>query len=282
MVEYRPGLIPPEAERAEVVVLGGSGTTEAFRWLYDPILGDDSSLSPSERFIPNPSEEIGDIQEMRKRREGAVENIVSRLGQRVVVFGHSIGGLQGTDLGRRRPDIVAAVANAGGLQDGMEKETLSTWLTKMAVGNPPDAVHMRHDSPFMKEHRERIATEWSPDVLLASMAATIDTFFPRLRGLGLELPDGQEHQRLIVAPKYIPSVLLRRFTGVPDGGMPENVQRLPSRFMTEHLFLPMAGVIAEYIDDFRVAAAQKGLKVGSAVNALTPEPEPAYELQAVA
>jgi pimeloyl-ACP methyl ester carboxylesterase len=264
--EFRPRQPKQEVERAEVAVLGGALTVDACADLiYPGLLGDDSSLSRHDRFVANPSGQINDLDEIRLRVEDRVEKIASALDQRIVLVGHSLGGLEATDLGHRRPDIVAGVLNIAGLQDGMEEETWMTALIKIAAGNPGDADLLKPDSPFIEEHRTGIREAWSDNVSLTSVTATYDACFPRFRGLGLELPEGQEHDRFIAAPSWLPDAMVLKFAQAKGEHLPDNVTRLPTRHITEHGLIVKSGAVIRLAKEFRAAAVANGLAIGAPV-----------------
>jgi hypothetical protein len=252
MSDKYPGRPHADIELATSIVAGGALTTEAFLPAYSAHLGNDPFVSQEERFFPNPRSNVRDHEEAYKRFEERAENVFDKNGgQRLVVIGHSFGGLFAVKLGLRRPDLVAAAKSEAGLQEGYnaKAKTVSIQALSWVVGKT--AEDGRHDSPHIREFHEELESDWSPDVSLDLHSALFDDCFPLPQGLNLRLPPGQRVGRRVVAPNLPGMMAYIR----SKRGMPADVEILPTHFATEHLLLPRASGEIKHTLGLRAAVA---------------------------
>jgi hypothetical protein len=235
MAEHITGRHHQEVERATSLAIGGALTTKGCKFAYSGQLGEDPYLSAGDRFFPNPGENVRHHEETFKRLEEFTERVFSKAEERrLVVVGHSFGGLLAVKLGLERPDLVAAVKSEAGLQEGYN-ETIGVKAVKLLVGHADGEEDARDDSAHIREFHEEIAERWSSDVSLSLHSASFDICFPLPQGLRIELPEGQQPRRRIVAPAL--PFLMASLRHIP--GMPPDTELLHSSTFTEHVFLPM-------------------------------------------
>ena len=275
MMDQLTGQSNPDIELATPIAVGGALTTSECRLAYAGQLGVDPFLPAEERFFPNPRDNVRHHTETFKRLESFAEGVYEKSNGRLVVVGHSFGGLMAVKLGLKRPDIVAAVKSEAGLQDGY-RGTIGVRAVKLLVGDAEDADDAKHDSAHINELHEEIASEWSPDVSLSLHSALFDVCFPLPQGLGIELPSGQRPSRKIVAPN-LPFFMQTLRLMIPD--IPSDTEILPSLYCTEHILLPAADAEVNHTLELRrsVAAAEPAKTVKGS---FTPAAEPQLALAA--
>lgn len=252
MVELAPEATP-ETKIAPIVAIGGLLTVKRLSFWYSPLLKDDTTdLPPSKRFVAPPDRGIGEPEEILKRTTEIIERVHDRLDRRrMFIAGHSLGGWIATDLAIERPDLVAGVASLGGAHYGYDRETLATLALRHGLGNPKEAEHLRHDSPFIQEHQEKMASEWPLGVPLHLIASPSDVLIVPPHGLDVTLPDGQHpDKRLVVPPIRAAEWAIRRSFGISD-----DVKSIRTWYPTEHLNLPRVPAIIRHVNDSRLALA---------------------------
>jgi len=193
---------------------------------------------------------------MMETYEEKIVRLYERLGERMVIVGHSLGALVAEMAGLRHPDKVAAVIMIAGAHEGISINTPSS-LALIRLLNRPESRHIDSRSDFMQEHRENVANLWSPDVQHTSISPLLDDLILLPQGLRAELPEGQTARKLIAAPDRAPVRFVLRM--IP--GMPNSVELLPSR-PTTHYDIPVApAVVSEVEETRRVAATNDELTV---------------------
>lgn len=243
-----PEILPP------VVAIGGLLTVKRLAFWYQPLLDRDDStdLPADKRFIAPPKRGIGEPSELQKHLTELLEKAYERLDRRkLFIVGHSLGGLMGSVAGLERPDLVAGVVSLGGVHDGYSMETPGTFALRHLLGNPEEAHHLRHDSPFMHEQRERRATEWRADVPLHLVATPLDQLIVPPRGFEVQLPPNQKpEKRILITPSPFGAIekATRWTLGIQDDVLP-----LSSRLLTEHLYLPRDPAVIDYAYESRAA-----------------------------
>lgn len=236
----------PEEQMAPIVAIGGLLTIKRLAFWYKPLLDvDDSTDIPtSERFIAPPNRGIGEPEELQKRTTEDLENIYDRLdGRRLLLVGHSLGGLLATKAAVERPDLIKGVVSLGGAHSGYSKETPATLALRHSLGNPKEARHLRHDSPFMQEHKEQMANEWPDDVPLHIVSSPVDVLVVPPQGYDVELPTGSQlEKRLLVPPVGATEWIIRKSLGVSS-----DVKALKTWHPTEHINLPRVPAVINYV-----------------------------------
>jgi pimeloyl-ACP methyl ester carboxylesterase len=185
-----------------VLGIGGLLTGQECAGFYKPLLDDgleDWNLPPAQRFIPIPDRGIGKFDETLKRLEEQILIKRQELGRAVVLVGHSLGAYYAEEAELNHPEIASDVVLAAGVQEGQKYETSETLFIRYALRNPPHAGYLRHDSEEMKAHVERVATEWPAGVGLHAISTASDTLLPFTHGLQLNLPEGQQAERHVIA-----------------------------------------------------------------------------------
>lgn len=250
IIDYRQQSHENLSEMSHVITYGGVLTIKQLLPLYKGILksGEDS-LPDHERFFPIPKKHLDEPSEMYKRFEDRFLSAHDKINERVVVAGHSLGGLAAAMVGLEHPDKVAAVVCIAGAQSGIKQETAGTLALRRWINMPHVDKHISHDSGFMNEFKERIASEWSPDVSLHLISTPFDDLIVAPQGLGIELPEGQEPSRLLAAPN-LPFVhrALRNLPGLPKG------TRILNSRPTTHYDIPRASAVINYTRNVRLEA----------------------------
>jgi pimeloyl-ACP methyl ester carboxylesterase len=248
-------LVPSGADMAPVAAIGGLLAAERNWPLYARMLssGAPSEVSVQDRFFAIREQGRGDPYEAAEELGSQLMALYEQLDERLVVVGHSMGALMGTMVAVEHPEIIAGVVCLAGAQEGIKQETPFSFALRHALGNPETAAMIQHDSGFMQEHRQRMATEWSADTSLHLISPTIDGLLVLPQGLGIELPKGQQPQRRVVCAP-IPGMrhLLR---AIPD--MPQDVEILPSLLPAGHIEIPMSGPVIKYTESVRRAAVME-------------------------
>lgn len=217
------GFSVSETQMAPVLGIGGLLSVKTQWHYYRPLLSDPNSpLGPKERFLPIPDRGLSSFPEMYGQLEEDFVATQEKLEEKVVLVGHSLGGLMAIKLGLEHPDKTASVVSLAGIQEGIRSLTPTGKLLKWMLKNPPEAENLHPDSDLMQEHKKKIAAEWSPDTSLHLRSPTFDHLIPLPQGLCLELPDGQQPSRKVVGPPGM-GFLLRRISD-----MPRDVDILPS------------------------------------------------------
>lgn len=236
----------PRTEMAPIVAIGGLLTVKRLAFWYKPLLDIDSStdIPANERFVAPPNRGIGEPDELQKRITESLENIHEQLDRRrMLIVGHSLGGLIATRAAVERPDLVQSVISLGGAHSGYSRETPATLALRHCLGNPKEAKHLRHDSSFMQEHQEKMASEWPSDVPLHIISSPVDVLVVPPQGYDVNLPNGrQPEKRLLVPPVHAAEWVLRRHLGVQN-----DVKALRTWHPTEHLNLPRVPAVASYV-----------------------------------
>lgn len=253
MSERDPSLTQPESNMAALVGVGGLLSVKTQWAYYAPMLGGSASpLSAKERFLPIPDKGLSPFDEMYGQLEEQLAKTYERLEERVVLFGHSLGGLMVTELALDNPDKISSVICLAGAQDGIKKLTPTGKILKRFLGNPEHSADLFHDSDMMTEHRERIATEWPSHISLHLISPTYDDLIPAPQGLGLELPEGQQPQRRIIVPR-LPGVefgIRARTKDVP------NVRWLRPILPAGHVDIAICPPVIAYTRKVRRAAVE--------------------------
>jgi hypothetical protein len=253
MAERAPK-VNPQNEMAPIVAIGGLLTIKRLAFWYKPLLDADTStdLPASERFLAPPNRGIGEPDELQKHITENLENTYDQLDRRrMFLVGHSLGGLIATMAAVERPDLVQGVASLGGAHSGYSHETPATLALRHGLGNPKEARHLRHDSPFMKEHQERMEEDWPADVPLHIISSPIDVLVVPPQGYEVKLPeDRQPEKRLLVPPVRPLEWALRKRLGVSN-----DVKSLRTWHPTEHVNLPRVPAVVNYVHKSQLAIA---------------------------
>jgi len=256
---------------APLAVIGGLLTVKRFVPLYRQLLDRDDStdLPAEERFIPPPEQGLGEVEYMEAELAERLEALHDKAGGlKLFLVGHSLGGFMAVRAALMRPDMVAGVVSMAGVHDGAEMDPrkpvgVAGFALRHALGDPREAVHLQHDSPFMHEHRERVASEWPSDVPFYVISTALDCLVVPPRGYGMEMPEGQKPEEKLVVPN-LPGAewLARRALGIPC-----QVEALRARFVPGHVTLPLSPTAIDYVDQSRRVAT------GSAIGVqLRPQP----------
>jgi pimeloyl-ACP methyl ester carboxylesterase len=196
---------------APVLAFAGVGTGRECLFWYYPLLNDGSDcvLSPGKRFFPPPERGKGDPDEMVKVLEEEVLIAHQKIGRKVVIAAHSLGAPLAQKVVMNHPEVASDLVMGVGVNEGKKYKTPATFVLRHMLGNPPTADLLNHDSDFMKDHVERVATEWPDEVKLHSLSAVFDYLLPFTHGHRLKLPTGQQAERRVIAPPipYINSAL---------------------------------------------------------------------------
>ncbi len=247
----------PEAtqntQTAPLVAIGGLLTVKRAAFWYNSLLQDEfTDLPPAKRFVAPPDRGIGEPAEIEKRTIEHLEKVYDRLDRRkMFLVGHSLGGLLATMAAVERPDLVGGVVSLGGAHAGYSRETPATFALRHGLGNPKEAEHLRHDSPFMQEHQEKMASEWPTDVPLHIVSSPSDVLVVPPHGFDVALPaDRQPDKRLVVPPLRAAEWAIRRGFKIPD-----DVRSIKTWHPTEHVNLPRVPAIINHVHESRLALA---------------------------
>jgi pimeloyl-ACP methyl ester carboxylesterase len=220
MSNQSPALHTPNHEPRPVLAIGGVLAGPECALLYKPLLNDkleEWQLTPAERFVPIPTRGRQKFTETIKRLEEDVLARQQKLGRAVVLVGHSMGALYAQEVELNNPDIASDVVLAAGAHEGKRYGMPGTFLLRHVLGNPPHAPELNHDSEMMKAHVERVATQWPNGVGLHAVSTVCDDLLPFTHGMKLELPEGQEAQRHVIAlPLPGTTSILRLLARNPD------------------------------------------------------------------
>lgn len=243
------------AEPTALVALGGLLTIKRFYPLYSKILKLDktSNLSPRERFVPPPQRGLGTVDGMRSEMNNTLAQLNRRTGTKLDLVGHSLGALMAVMGTLDNPDIIASATLLGGAHEGIKKETLGSRALRQAVGNPPEAKHIRHDSDFMHTLANRVSDEWPEDIPMRIYSTMFDELIRPPHGFGLR-PGGRTPAEMGLIVPNTPGVgLLVRHT---LGEMPEGVELLRTHYFTEHTNIPRSPVVLGRIAAYRHIAPE--------------------------
>lgn len=247
----------PEAtqntQAAPLVAIGGLLTIKRAAFWYNSLLKDEfTDLPAAKRFVAPPDRGIGEPAEIQKRTIEHLEKVYDRLDRRrMFLVGHSLGGLIATMVAVERPDLVSAVVSLGGAHAGYSRETPATLALRHGLGNPKEAEHLRHDSPFMLEHQEKMADEWPVGTPLHIISSPSDVLVVPPHGFDVSLPEGQQpDKRLVVPPVGLAEWAIRRGFGIPD-----DVRPIKTWYPTEHVNLPRVPAIINYVHESRLVSA---------------------------
>jgi pimeloyl-ACP methyl ester carboxylesterase len=151
---------------------------------------------------------------MLKVVEDQVLTASQKLGRKAVAVGHSLGAIPATEIAMDHPEVFSDVVAAAGVHNGKRWATPSTFIVKHIFGNPPHAKLLNHNSGHTNDRRARIATEWSEEVGLHLVITPFDDLLPGTHGLRVDLPEGQEAERKVMAlPLPGTNFMLRLLTG---------------------------------------------------------------------
>ncbi len=243
----------PETELAPIVAIGGLLTIKQVAEWYKPLLSQDtdSTLPSNKRFLAPPKRGLGKIEDMHEELNERLTTMQERLGGRkLMLVGHSLGGLMATMTAVERPDLVAGVVSLGGAHEGYRKDTVATHVLKRVVGRHPQAGHLRHDSDFMLEHNDKMAQKWPDNVPLHIISTPLDTLIVPPHGFGVKAGTNEVHKRLVIPPGWGLETLARKVFQIED-----DVEMLRSRKFTEHTNLPRNKDIGRYVNQARYAMA---------------------------
>lgn len=243
----------PNTRITPLVAIGGLLTVKRVAFWYNSLLEDEfTDLPPAKRFVAPPDRGIGEPEEILKRTIDHLEKVFDRLDRRrMFLSGHSLGGLLATMAAVERPDLVGGVVSLGGAHAGYSRETPATLALRHGLGNPKEAEHLRHDSPFMQEHQEKMASEWPADVPLHIISSPSDVLVVPPHGFDVALPAGrQPDKRLVVPPLRAAEWAIRRGFKIPD-----DVKPIRTWHPTEHVNLPRVPAIINHVHESRLALA---------------------------
>jgi hypothetical protein len=205
MSEFLPD---QDARKSPIIVVGGLLTGKECLGHYKPALDNNINwnLPPEKRFFTPFGRGLKDPQEMFDRAEEEILTAYDELGEPIVAVGHSLGALIIQKVLSANPQVKGEVVLAAGVHEGQIFSTPSSIaLTQSLVllhllKDPKSAEILKHDSDFMLEHTQKVATGWSEDMGVHGIYTTLDDLLPPPHGMRLELPEGQEAERLIITP----------------------------------------------------------------------------------
>ncbi len=208
-------IFSPRDDMAPIIAIGGLKSDITPWHVYSPLLagGGDSPLATSERFKPILKGGLAGVDEMYKHLEEGLEEAYDQFGQPMVVAGQSLGGLFATKLGVNHPEKISAVVCLAGVQAGLRDWKPAARVLKRALGNPVTAEDLLEDSAHITEHKEQVASEWSPGTTLHLVSPTTDILVHTQQGLKLELPEGQEPEKRVVVPRIAVAPFVPRRMG---------------------------------------------------------------------
>jgi pimeloyl-ACP methyl ester carboxylesterase len=225
-----------EPAPSALVVIGGLLTIKQLSPLYMPLLKlDKTSSGPAhKRFVPPPQRGLGTVEGMTAELNTTLLRIHEQHGRKLDLVGHSLGALMAMLATLENPDIVASATFVGGAHAGIKKETAATTALRRAVGNPPEAALLQHDSGFMNEQHARVANDWPADVPMYIYATVLDELIVPPQGFGLR-PQGHAPADMgLVAPR-IPGLQLLARRMLRDA--PPEVKTISTLYPAEHINL---------------------------------------------
>jgi hypothetical protein len=156
-----------------------------------------------------------------------------------------------TKAGVEHPEWISDVVALAGTQAGIKGEKPAAKFLRHMVGNPANAADLQEDSKLMMEHKERIASDWSPNTSLHLISPTSDILIPIQQGLKLVLPKGQKPEKRVVVPRFVPDSWSRRGLRIPaDAELIQNAW-LPA----DHFNIAMIPAVISYVRNVRREAA---------------------------
>jgi len=246
---------------APIIAIGGLKSDITPWVVYSPMLSGDtvSPMTARERFKPILKGGMASIDEMYKHMEEGFEEAHDELGEPIVVASQSLGGFFATKLAVEHPEKIAAVVCLAGVQAGLPRWKPAARILKQALGNPETAKDLLEDSAHIAEHKEKVANEWSPNTALHLISPTTDMLVPIQQGLKLELPPGQEPEKRVVVPRFVPDAVSRRVLGIPDDA--ELIQN--SLWVADHFNIAWTPAVISYIRKVRREAASSTVPVAA-------------------
>lgn len=245
-----PAEAPPgEQSLTPIIMFGGVLTLKQLLPAYALLLRSDKRTNPPsrERFMPIPKGSLGHPADMQEQFESFLVRAYERIGQPLVVGGHSLGGLAATKVALSHPDKVASVVCLAGAQDGVKHKTPSARALELYIGRRDITELIYHDSDYIQQHRQSMAANWPAEVPLHLLSATADDIIWD-HGLSVELPAGQMPVRRIVAPGWAERLgIMQRM----NPSRPADTVRLASDRPTGHVDLPLAGAVIRYVQELR-------------------------------
>ncbi len=246
-----PEIFTPANDMAPIITVGGLKSDITPWRVYSPILASSDASPAAERFLPVLQGGLASFEDMNKHLEEGIQAAYEQARQRLVVACHSLSGLLVTEAAVDHPEWISDVICMAGLQAGMRGEKAAAKLLKHVLGNPVTAANLQEDSDLMTEHKEKVASEWSPDTSLHIVAPTTDILIPPQQGLSLELPPGQKPEKRMVVPRLMFESVSRRVFGVPD-----DTEVLKSIFgPADHFNIALTPAVISYIRGVRREAA---------------------------
>jgi len=236
-----------DGKRGAIVAIGGLLTVKQVVGLYRPLLERDttSKLPASARFVPPPHRGLGNIDRIRTETNDKLCWLYDNLGQEPMhVFGHSLGALLAVMATLDNPEIIASANLLAGAHDGIRKKTTAYWALRLALGNPAEANLLEHDSNFMTEQRERIATEWQPRIPMHIISTATDRLIVPPQGFGIELP-GQQARNTLLLP-HVPG--MKRMAHYLLDKMPTDTEYVNTTYITEHTNIPRNPFVLQCAD----------------------------------
>jgi len=226
----------PEPESSALVVIGGLLTIKQLSPLYMPLLKlDKTSSGPAhKRFVPPPQRGLGTVAGMTTELNTTLLRLHERHGKKLDLVGHSLGALMAMLATLENPDIVASATFIGGAHEGIKKETAATTALRRAVGNPPEAALLQHDSGFMDEQHARVASDWPADVPMYVYATVLDELIVPPQGFGLR-PLGHVPADMGLITPRAPGLRFLAHRMLRDA--PEEVKVIPTLYPAEHINL---------------------------------------------
>ncbi len=233
-----------------VVTIGGVLTIKQLAPLYRRMLNLDisSGISAGVRFVPPHGRGTGEVEVTKNKTREHLLRVHEAVGERkMLLVGHSLGGLVATMYAYEHPETVAGVICIAGAQEGIKHNTLAMRALMRAINNPEATDMVRYDSGFMEEHRDRVENEWPSGVALHAVATAHDVLLPAPHGFGLR-PNGEPStNHLFMSHGYgltLPGrALLRR--------LPENTGITSTFYPTEHLAIPLIPPVVAYVAQVR-------------------------------
>jgi hypothetical protein len=237
----------PHQELPAIGVIGGLLTFKQLAEFYRPILDidTDTDVPGRERFIAPHARGLGQIEDIKEKAMERADKMHARVGKKILWVGHSLGGLIATEIAVERPDISAGVIALGGVHDGYSLETPASFALRHFVGNPPHAKHLRHNSSFMEERRERIGNEWREDIPLDVVSTVLDCLIIPPRGFNIQLPGIQKsNDKLIIPRGWGLEAAVRLGLGIQ-----KEVEIVRSGYfeLVEHLNMPRSTTVRESV-----------------------------------
>lgn len=230
----------PQTELAPTAVLGGLGTGPEVSWLY-------KNLFDEGCFLPPPGRGFRLLEDMQEELTEKVSRTKEQHDERkLLLVGHSLGALLATKIAVAEPDLVAGVVTLGGAHQGYDKDTLATHTLKLFAGRHPQAGHLRHNSDFMQEHAEDMATKWPDDTPLHVVATPLDILIVPPHGFDVRAGNNKVSKRLVIPSFFGAGNIFRKLCKTE-----EDVEMLPTRAWVDHFNMPRSEQIQDYVHQVR-------------------------------